>query len=332
MSEQNYDDDEAFLLEPDSDLSADNTDTDSALGDGMSVFSSTASLRSSLINPRDENGRKYHGFKDGKYLLPTDDEELERQEYQYALCLYTFGALSFAPLTKVNRVLDAGCGPGHWVIDFADCHPEAHVIGVDLSPVQRYTPSNASFEIDDLEEQWTFAYKFDYIHSLMMTGAFRDWPGFYRQAFEFLNKDGWLEIQDIDFPLRCADGSLPPGSALQKWTDVMMEASEKAGFLLNTCGKAADFMREVGFVDIVRVPYKWPIGRWPKNERMKELGGLVRENFVGGVESMSLALCTRFLGWSLDDVKTFAAEVRYDMSNSSYHTYFDLYVTYGRKP
>ncbi|KJR83426.1 sam domain protein [Sporothrix schenckii 1099-18] len=332
MSEQNYDDDEAFLLEPDSDLSADNTDTDSALGDGMSVFSSTASLRSSLINPRDENGRKYHGFKDGKYLLPTDDEELERQEYQYALCLYTFGALSFAPLTKVNRVLDAGCGPGHWVIDFADCHPEAHVIGVDLSPVQRYTPSNASFEIDDLEEQWTFAYKFDYIHSLMMTGAFRDWPGFYRQAFEFLNKDGWLEIQDIDFPLRCADGSLPPGSALQKWTDVMMEASKKAGFLLNTCGKAADFMREVGFVDIVRVPYKWPIGRWPKNERMKELGGLVRENFVGGVESMSLALCTRFLGWSLDDVKTFAAEVRYDMSNSSYHTYFDLYVTYGRKP
>lgn len=111
-----------------------------------------------------------------------------------------------------------------------------------------------------------------------------------------------------------------------------MEASEKSGFLLNTCGKAADLMTEAGFVDIVRVPYKWPIGRWPKNDKMKELGGLVRENFIGGVETMSLALFTRFLGWNLDEVKVFSAKVRNDMSNSSYHTYFDLFVTYGRKP
>ncbi|CAK7234365.1 hypothetical protein SBRCBS47491_008923 [Sporothrix bragantina] len=332
MAQHGFQYDEDFLLEADSDMSGDNTDVDSALGDGMSIFSSTASLRSSLINHRDENGRKYHAFKDGKYLLPTDDEELERQEYQYALCLYTFGALSFAPLTKANRVLDVGCGPGHWVIDFADCHPESHVIGVDLSPVQRYAPSNVAFEIDDMEEQWTFSFKFDYIHAMMMTGAFRDWGNFYKQAYEFLNTDGWVEIQDIDFPLRCADGSLPADSALQKWTDIMMEASEKAGFLLNTCGRAAEFMKEAGFVDIVRVPYKWPIGRWPKNEKMKELGGLVRENFIGGVETMSLALFTRFLGWSLDEVKTFTEQVRYDMCHSSYHTYFDMYVTYGRKP
>ena len=166
----------------------------------------------------------------------------------------------------------------------------------------------------------------------MMTGAFRDWGNFYRQAFEFLNTDGWVEIQDIDFPLRCADGSLPADSTLQKWSDIMMEASEKAGFLLNTCGRAADFMKEAGFVDIVRVPYKWPIGRWPKNEKMKELGSLARENFIGGVETMSLALFTRFLGWTLDDVKNFTEKVRHDMCQPSYHTYFDLYVTYGRKP
>lgn len=39
----------------------------------MSLLSSTASLRSSLTRQCDENGRKYHGFKAGKYLLPTDD-------------------------------------------------------------------------------------------------------------------------------------------------------------------------------------------------------------------------------------------------------------------
>jgi len=332
MAELDSEFDEDFVLEADSDITTDNTDVDSALGDGMSLFSSTASLRSSLLNHRDENGRKYHAFKDGKYLLPTDDQELERQEYQYALCLYTFGTLSFAPIQKTNRVLDIGCGPGHWVIDFADYHPESHVVGIDLAPVQRFAPSNVAFEIDDLEEQWTFSFKFDYIHSMMMTGAFRDWPAFYRQAYEFLNTDGWVEIQDIDFPLRCADGSLPPDSALQKWSNIMMEASEKSGFLLNTCGKAVDFMKDAGFVDIVRIPYKWPIGRWPKNERMKELGGMVRENFIGGVETMSLALFTRFLGWNLDEVQTFTEQVRNDMCNSTHHTYFDIFVTYGRKP
>ncbi|CAK7270818.1 hypothetical protein SEPCBS119000_004279 [Sporothrix epigloea] len=332
MAQHELELDDDFLLETDDEIPDNITDVDSALGDGMSIYSSTASLRSSLINHRDENGRKYHAFKDGKYLLPTDDEELQRQEYQYALCLYTFGALSLAPFTKADRVLDVGCGQGHWVIDFADSHPESHVIGVDLAPVQCFALPNASFEIDDLEEQWTFTFKFDYIHSMMMTGAFRDWSRFYKQAFEFLNTDGWIEIQDIDFPLRCADGSLPADSALQKWTDIMMEASNISGFLLNTCGQAADLMREAGFVDIVRVPYKWPLGRWPKNEKMKELGSAVRDNFLGGAETMSLALFTRFLGWNLEEVKTFSEQVRNDMRLSSYHTYFDLYVTYGRKP
>lgn len=45
-------------------------------------------------------------------------------------------------------------------------------------------PPNVQFEIDDLEEPWNFSYPFDYVHALMMTGAFRDWPNFYRQAFE----------------------------------------------------------------------------------------------------------------------------------------------------
>lgn len=47
-------------------------------------------------------------------------------------------------------------------------------------------PPNVQFEIDDLEETWNFSYPFDYIHCLMMTGAFRDWTTFYRQAFELV--------------------------------------------------------------------------------------------------------------------------------------------------
>lgn len=40
------------------------------------------------------------------------------------------------PEAKINRVLDLGTGTGIWAIDYADEHPEAKVIGVDLSPIQ----------------------------------------------------------------------------------------------------------------------------------------------------------------------------------------------------
>ena len=40
------------------------------------------------------------------------------------------------PDSKVKRVLDVGTGTGIWAIDYADEHPDAKVIGVDLSPIQ----------------------------------------------------------------------------------------------------------------------------------------------------------------------------------------------------
>lgn len=39
----------------------------------MSIYSSTASLRSSILRNMEENGRKYHGYKEGKYVLPVDE-------------------------------------------------------------------------------------------------------------------------------------------------------------------------------------------------------------------------------------------------------------------
>jgi ubiquinone/menaquinone biosynthesis C-methylase UbiE len=98
-------------------------------------------LRSSILDFRQENGRTYHAFRDGKYNLPNDDEENERLDLQHNLFLLTLdNKLGLSPPnlpgSKVKRVLDVGTGTGIWAIDFGDEHPEATVIGVDLSPSQ----------------------------------------------------------------------------------------------------------------------------------------------------------------------------------------------------
>ncbi|KAJ4196191.1 hypothetical protein NW759_016423 [Fusarium solani] len=112
---------------------------DSTVGDDNA--SSTASVTSSILNYRLENGRTYHAYKEGKYYMPNDEKENNRLDLQHNLFLLTFGnKLGLSPPNlpefKTGRVLDLGTGTGIWAIDFADEHPETEVIGVDLSPTQ----------------------------------------------------------------------------------------------------------------------------------------------------------------------------------------------------
>ncbi|RYP17564.1 hypothetical protein DL767_009994 [Monosporascus sp. MG133] len=52
-------------------------DRDSAIG-GMSGVSSTMSVASSIYDHVVENGRTYHRYKEGKYMLPNDETEQDR--------------------------------------------------------------------------------------------------------------------------------------------------------------------------------------------------------------------------------------------------------------
>lgn len=40
--------------------------------------SATKSLASSVLHYQYENGRRYHAYKEGEYLLPNDEREQER--------------------------------------------------------------------------------------------------------------------------------------------------------------------------------------------------------------------------------------------------------------
>ncbi|KAH6717972.1 S-adenosyl-L-methionine-dependent methyltransferase [Leptodontidium sp. MPI-SDFR-AT-0119] len=240
-----------------------------------------------------------------EYVLPMDEEEKDRLDFQTRLA---------------------------W-LSLADEHPETQVLGVDLAAVQpMFVPPNLQFEVDDLEKDWNFTHKFDCIHSQLVIGAFQDWPRFIKQSLQFLEPGGYLEVHDIDFVIKCDDGTLPDDSDLIRWHTLMHEGASAAGFPLDAISKVPQMMRDAGFEDVVAIPVKWPINTWPKDRHHKEIGQWAPENFSWGCQSMSLAFFTRALGWSTEEVTVFTAKVKKDLRTRKYHAYWNFWIIYGRKP
>jgi len=145
------------------------------------------------------------------------------------------------------------------------------------------------------------------------------------------NPGAYLEIQDIVCPPRCDDDTFE-GTALQKWGDLMLEATVKLGAPMNSAVTVKQLMEDTGYEDLVQVVYKWPLNRWPANRKMKEIGAWTHESTVSNLSGMSVALFTRALGWSSDELEVFLADVRKDMKNPKIHAYWPIYNVYGRKP
>ncbi|KAF2834893.1 S-adenosyl-L-methionine-dependent methyltransferase [Patellaria atrata CBS 101060] len=305
---------------------------DSALGE--EIAESTASLRSSLYDGVTENGRRYHKYKEGKYVLPSDEAESDRLDLQHQMFLMTTEyKLFLAPIgPNIHNALDVGTGTGIWAIDFAQERPECRVIGVDLSPIQPvFVPENLQFEIDDVEEPWTWSQKFDYIHARMMTASFKNWENFFKQCFDNLTPGGWIEMQDTHMPLHCTDGTLNESTALWKWSDMIVNATGSIGHPL-VAHQYKKMMEDVGFIDVTEIRFVWPQNSWPADPRLKELGRWNLVNTLDGLQGYSMALMTRVLGMSSEEVELFLVDVRKDMKNRRIHAHWPIYFVYGRKP
>ncbi|KAL1842264.1 hypothetical protein VTJ49DRAFT_5649 [Mycothermus thermophilus] len=304
-----------------------------------SIASSSTSIASSVMKLRQENGRKYHSYKPERgYILPSDEQESARLDLQhYIFCLTFDGELHVSPAGRdgkpLKRVLDAGTGTGIWAMEWADEHPESTVIGVDLSRIQPdFAPPNVTFYVDDLEEDWTHNEPFDFIYGRMLTGGLTDWPKFMKRAFDNLNPGGYLELADITFPAMCDDGTLSPDSALLKWNELSVKAADLLNHSIESCKHYKRQMEEAGFVNVVEKLYKWPINSWPKDPKYKEIGAYTEQNFVNGLYGLSVALFTRALGWSAEELQVFLEEVKKDLRNRHIHAYWPIWVVYGQKP
>jgi len=91
-------------------------------------------------------------------------------------------------------------------------------------------------------------------------------------------------------------------------------------------------VEEAGFVNVCCEVYKLPLSPWPKDSKLKEIGAFNLVNMLEGLEALSLALFTRVLGWSIEEVMAFLPSVRQDIKRKEMHLLLDVYVIWGQKP
>ncbi|RDW81850.1 hypothetical protein BP6252_02962 [Coleophoma cylindrospora] len=280
------------------------------------------SVRSSVYEFPEEHGRTYHRFKEGNL-----------QHHLFTLLLR---GLSRAPIEDLpgglHNVLDFATGTGIWAIEFANEHPSAVVTGTDLSPIQPdFVPANCLFVVDDAEDPWEFSQQFDYIHGRMLVTCFKSHLEVFKSAFSSLRPGGYIELQDLCFPTRCDDGTWD-GTAYKHWMGLIMAGAEALGKDWSRVPKYKAFLQEAGFVDVVEEKYDIPIGTWAKGKINKTLGTWCRADTLGVLQGLSLAVLTKGLGMSVEEVEVLLVDVRKNVNNNNIHLYMTTYVVYGRKP
>ena len=275
------------------------------------------------------------------HRCPNDAEALTQLNLGHHIYLLLLqNRLFLAPITPhPSLVLDIGTGTGIWAIDFADQYPSATVIGTDLSPTQpSYVPPNLQFEIDDAASPWTFPKdSFDFIHVRGLFGSLRDWPEFYAQVLAHLKPGGWYEQLECSCYCHADDDTTPPGSPLHRWGGLFTEAGRLTGKTVDVIDHQYAWLQEAGFEEVTEHRFKmpdnpWPSAKTPEGRRLKEIGKWRRLEIEMGMEGWSLAMFTRVLGMTFEEVQVYLAEVRRDWRDRRVHAYTRVGVVYGRKP
>ncbi|KAJ5253238.1 hypothetical protein N7489_003648 [Penicillium chrysogenum] len=295
--------------------------------------SQTTSIGSSINRGLVENGRRYQTLRPEEYFIPSDDQQFESYQAGHLVALAThpdemnplfLSPIGYSPTAvplnkRPQHILDIGTGNGTWAIDVADIFPCAIIRGVDLFPPPvTWVPPNCVLEVDNVLQKWTWSEKFDLIHMRHMTGSFSplEWELVYKHCYDNLRIGGWIEQVEMSFIVQTDDGSLPPDNVLSHIGPNIIWCGTHAGRPCDTVDTISNSIRKAGYINVHEKTYKWPIGPWPKEKQLKEVGTVNFQHWITGLEGWCMWLFTKFgepQPWAKEEVHVYVAQLRKEL-------------------
>ncbi|RAL16659.1 class I SAM-dependent methyltransferase [Aspergillus homomorphus CBS 101889] len=318
---------------------ADQNAADSETGNrnGSPSMSSTYSKNSETPAFYEENGRTYHGFRKGVYMLPCDEQEQDRLDIFHKLLTEArkSDGLIYAPHRPNGRFLDLGCGTGIWAIDVAHKYPDATVVGVDLAPIQPPNhPRNCEFYAPfDFEAPWAMGEDhWDLIHLQMGCGSVVGWPNLYRKIFAHLKPGCWFEQVEIDFEPRCNNRPLEK-MAFWHWYQYLKQATQDAMHpIAHNSHETIKHLEEAGFTQINHQIVGLPLNPWIPDKHESRVARWYNLAISESIETLSLAPFSRIYHWPLDKIKRISDEVKSEAFNPDIHAWNLLHIYQAQKP
>jgi hypothetical protein len=167
------------------------------------------------------------------------------------------------------------------------------------------------------------------VHDRLCSGvAIKDWPAYLAEAYRTTKPGGWVEAQDFDMVALCDDGSLAPDSAIVQWHELFVKGALMAGIDMRvSASRLKEYFEDAGFVNITKEEFKLPIGPWARDPRLREAGLLTLGGLLEGISGLSIAIFTKLLGWSSEELEVLLAKVRAEWKKRAIHQYWPVYVS-----
>lgn len=157
---------------------------------------------------------------------------------------------------------------------------------------------------------------------------------------------GYIEQAEMSIIPHSANGPLPHSSIFRQWECFWRKCSLLTGksWLISETMKQS--IKEAGFVDVSERRFRWPIGMWNSDPKLREIGRWHREFWESGMEGWVMALSTRYLGvsffhglrkrcvyritllmfcqWTVSQAHAFVEETRKALHDESNRVYYEL--------
>ncbi len=273
-------------------------------------------------------GRQY--LVEEPYILPKDDTEMNRLDFQHYLFRLALKGNYAAPIANPTNILDVGTGTGRWAMEMASIFPDANVIGLDLIPPPADKPNAAPGTADRRPDNYLYLQgnvldglpfpdaTFDYVHQRLLVAGLpaARWPGVVVELLRVTKPGGWVELLE----------AIPThgGPAMNQLHDWLVSVGLPRGVNITITYQIADFLRMAGAQNVVSRELPMPLGKWGGRS-----GSMMETNYF----ALNQSIEARLLEMGATTAPEFAAVMqaaRREVDGGRY--IWPYFLAYGQRP
>ncbi|KIW36533.1 uncharacterized protein PV06_11243 [Exophiala oligosperma] len=275
------------------------------------------------------------------FPFPADDRAREDHDARHAVFKKALKDRSFCAPVRLEGadVLELYTRTGILAMEIADKNPACSVIGVDESQMpEAWVPPNLQFEVCNLEDNddWTWRQRRFRFIIIRQHGVFvKDLPGLIRRCSEILEDGGWIEFQLLTLGHYSQSEQQAPMGKKSKIQDIhgyLSHGLAALGRQLDIHDKLPRILEENSFHNLEHRGFPVPLGRWPKDEELKDLGHLWLDVLYWELEALMLLPLSVGLKWDYHLIQLFLADLRNELTQcEGLKMLTEVHVVYAQK-